>query len=151
MRPSLATIAHHTLLENNCRAGNAVKPKRLRIAYITDIFPAISLTFVYLEIQKLRQIGVDIDFYAIWRWQEQVKSLEAEFLSKETIFLSPPVLKYLLRAHCYYFYKSRDRYIENFKLCLTDHKNFHLRRRTFYNFLLATASRHWLQLHCSWW
>lgn len=111
--------------------------RRLKLAYITDVFPAVSLTFVYLELKKLRQLGMDIDFYAIWKWHEETKSKEAEFLDREATYLSPPSLASLFRAHCYYFYHVPARYLQNLRLCLVWHPSMRLYRRTFYNFLLA--------------
>jgi colanic acid/amylovoran biosynthesis glycosyltransferase len=115
----------------------ASRKERLKLAYITDVFPAVSLTFIYLELKKLRGLKMAIDFYAIWKWHEETKSKEAEFLAREATYLSPPSLASLFRAHCYYFYHVPDRYLQNLRLCLVWHPSIRLYRRTLYNFLLA--------------
>jgi colanic acid/amylovoran biosynthesis glycosyltransferase len=115
----------------------ATKRDHLRLAYITDVFPAVSLTFIYLELKKLRRLHMEIDFYAIWKWHEETKSKEAEFLASEATYLSPPSLTQLFRSHCYYLWHWFDRYLQNLRLCLVAHPSMRLYRRTFYNFILA--------------
>jgi colanic acid/amylovoran biosynthesis glycosyltransferase len=113
------------------------KPSQLRLAYITDIFPAVSLTFIYLELKRLRHLQLDITFYAIWKGHPGTTSQEADILSNETIYLSPPSLTALLRSHCYYFGRAPYRYLVNLRLCLILHPSIRLYRRTVYDFLLA--------------
>lgn len=115
----------------------ATRTSQLRLAYITDVFPAVSLTFIYLELKKLRQLQMDIDFYAVWKWREQIKSQEAQLLSNETTYLSPPSVTHLIRAHCYYLYRASDHYFENLRLCSVPQPSRRLRCRAFYNFVLA--------------
>jgi colanic acid/amylovoran biosynthesis glycosyltransferase len=119
--------------------------RRLKLAYITDVFPAVSLTFIYLELEKLRQLEMDIDFYAIWKCCEKTQSREAEFLTNETTYLSPPSIAGLLRDHCYYFWHAPDRYLRNLRVCWMRHPTPRLYCRTFYNFFLAPQFARMLQ------
>jgi colanic acid/amylovoran biosynthesis glycosyltransferase len=107
------------------------------VAYITDVFPGITQTFVYLEIKKLRQLGLCIDIYSIWKSTDAIASREAEGFRAETTFLSPPPLLTLLRAHLYFVCTKPAQYLETLKLCWAPHPNFRFRRRTIYNFCLA--------------
>lgn len=108
------------------------------IAYITDIFPGITLTFVYLEIKKLREAGVHIDIYSVWKPDGTIiASREAESFRAETTYLSPTRILPLLRAHLHYALTKPTQYMETLKLCLAPHPNLKLRRRTIYNFCLA--------------
>ena len=116
-----------------------------RLAYITDVFPAVSLTFIYQELKKLRQLQMAIDFFAIWKWHESTTSQEAGFLSNETTYLSPPSLTQLITAHGYYIYHAPIRYLENLRLCSLSHPTLRLKRRTFYNFLLGPYFAHILK------
>jgi len=122
--------ARHTVI--------AAHPQGLgSIAYITDTFPRVSLTFVELEIEKLRCLGGDIDIYALRRSATQVVSGKAESLSNEITYLWPPPIWQLFRAHRYYAWKVPKTYIQILKFCLAPHPYLRLRLRTFCNFLVA--------------
>src|SRR5215510_9788663 len=107
------------------------------VAYITDVFPGITLTFVYLEIKKLRQLGLCVDIYSIWKSTDAIASREAESFRAETTFLSPPPLLPLLRAHLHFVRTKPLKYLETLRFCWAPHPNFRFRRRTIYNFCLA--------------
>jgi colanic acid/amylovoran biosynthesis glycosyltransferase len=113
------------------------KKEQTTVAYITDIFPRISLTFISLEIRKLRQKGMHIDLYAIWKPQQPITSCESEAFLHETTYLSTVAIWQLLHAHLYYVVRKPKEYCEVLKFCRARHANVRLRRRTVYNFLLA--------------
>ncbi len=117
--------------------GDAGEERTLRIAYITDVFPPISLTFLYLEIKKLRHMGTHVDLYAIWKSRKQTTTAEGESFSNGTRYLWPPPIRQLLRVHFHYARKVPARYLETLKLCLVEHPKARLRLRTLCNFLLA--------------
>jgi colanic acid/amylovoran biosynthesis glycosyltransferase len=132
---------------------HAMGGKSSRIAYITDVFPGITLTFVYLEVRRLRQKGMHIDLYAIWQSKQKITSREADSFGAETTYLSPPPIFQLFRGHGYYAWEKPKKYLQILKLCLAQHPNARLRRRTVYNFLLAPylatllANKHTTHIH----
>jgi glycosyltransferase involved in cell wall biosynthesis len=95
------------------------------------------LTFIYLEVKKLRELQMSIEFFSIWNWNEDTKSQDAAFLTDETTYLSPPSPGRLIAAHGYYCYRAPQRYLENLRVCFFRHQTLRLHRRTLYNFLLA--------------
>jgi colanic acid/amylovoran biosynthesis glycosyltransferase len=109
----------------------------LTVAYVTDLFPVVTLTFVYLEIEKLREFGLCIHSYAIWKSPQHNNFEDAKSISEETNYLSPPRVWPLVQSHCYYAWRVPKRYLDNFKLCFAHHPTTRLRCRTLYNFLLA--------------
>jgi glycosyltransferase involved in cell wall biosynthesis len=113
------------------------KTENGRVAYITDVFPGVTLTFVYLEIKKLREQGMRIDIYAIWRPKQKIVASEADCFQAETTYLSPPPILQLLRAHFHYARNRSKQYLDNLRLCVAAHAKLRLRRRTIYNFCLA--------------
>jgi colanic acid/amylovoran biosynthesis glycosyltransferase len=115
----------------------AMARKSLRLAYITDVFPGTTLTFIYLEVKKLREQGLDIDLYAIWKSRHNSTSTQAESFAAETKYLAPPAIWRLICAHYYYVRTNPRAYREIFNLCLAHHTNMRLRRRTTFNFFLA--------------
>jgi colanic acid/amylovoran biosynthesis glycosyltransferase len=121
----------------NMTLASVKKGNDRSVAYITDVFPGITLTFVYLEIKKLREAGLCIDIYSIWKSNQTIASREAESFRAETTYLSPPRLLPLLRAHLHFARTKPTQYLETLKLCLAPHPNLRFRRRTIYNFCLA--------------
>jgi len=55
-----------TLLEGRpVEAAQVDAPKRLRLAYLCDQYPAISHTFVMREVHELRRLGVEVETFSI--------------------------------------------------------------------------------------
>jgi colanic acid/amylovoran biosynthesis glycosyltransferase len=42
----------------------------MRVAYLTGRYPAISHTFILREVEALRQLGVEVETFSVWRTQE---------------------------------------------------------------------------------
>ena len=64
------------------------EPSRLRVAYLVNLYPKISHTFIRREIQALESQGVDVRRYAIRRAEEPLVDAEdREELAKTTILL----------------------------------------------------------------
>ena len=59
------------------------------IAYITEMFPALTQTFVYRELFAVRERGVPIHPFSIWRPEPDSLSAEAISLRDETFYIFP--------------------------------------------------------------
>jgi len=115
----------------------AEEPASLRVAFIIDVYPKLSLTFIDQEVEKLRHLGMQIDLYAVWRPRPGNSSGEVRSLMDSTTYLSVAPITQLLRAHYYYARRVPGRYLTVLKLCLGQHSSARLRLRTLYNFILA--------------
>jgi colanic acid/amylovoran biosynthesis glycosyltransferase len=43
------------------------EPRRIHVAYLASHYPTVSHTFILREVRALRELGVDVDTFAIWR------------------------------------------------------------------------------------
>ena len=72
----------------------------MRIAYLIGRYPVVSHTFIMREIQALRQLGVGVDTFSIWRTPPSQLLSEAEREEdRRTEALLPLRLPRMLRAH----------------------------------------------------
>jgi glycosyltransferase involved in cell wall biosynthesis len=62
----------------------------IRIAYIVSVFPKLSETFVFREINELRRQGAEVICLSIHRSQPEPLPPDARHFAKETTYLWPP-------------------------------------------------------------
>lgn len=91
----------------------------MRIAYLCNRYPAISLTFVMREIKALRRLGMQIDTFSVRQALADNLLSEAdrdEYAS--TYAIVPPKPVPLLAAHASAFARHPGRYLETLRLAL---------------------------------
>lgn len=90
----------------------------MKIGYLAQVFPHLTMTFVYREVLALRGLGLKIDTFATWRPDEQQLSAEAKALVAETTYIFPTTWQRLLRCHLTWLVKQPWRYLATLFFCL---------------------------------
>jgi colanic acid/amylovoran biosynthesis glycosyltransferase len=108
------------------------------IAYIAQKFPSLSLTFVYREVEALREKGCDIVTLSTWKPRRDQLSAEAQHLVDSTSYVFPLNWLRFLTAHLQYMITRPLRYWGTFFFLLTQPgEGLRNRVRTFYHFCEA--------------
>jgi len=108
------------------------------IAHLAQIFPSLTMTFVYREIMALRAMGVNIDTFSIWKPNPTKVSQEARHLIDTTFYILPLSWFKFLKAHLYFLLTCPHKYVPTLFYVLTrPGMKFSHRRRTFFQFLYA--------------
>ncbi len=81
------------------------------IAYISQQFPSLTMTFVYREVLALRRRGLTIRPISVWRPPEGTVSEEARELIVETFYIFPLPWLELLFNHLRYLFTRPGRYL----------------------------------------
>jgi glycosyltransferase involved in cell wall biosynthesis len=81
------------------------------IAYITEIFPSLTQTFVYREVLALRERGVPVYTFSVWPSDPTNLSEEAVHLVEETFYIFPLSWFSLLFIHLGYLVSRPLRYL----------------------------------------
>jgi len=89
------------------------------IAYITEIFPSLTQTFVYREVLALRERGIPIHTFSIWSSNPANLSTEAVPLVGETFYIFPFSWLALLFVHLRYLFSRPLRYLGTLIFILT--------------------------------
>jgi colanic acid/amylovoran biosynthesis glycosyltransferase len=112
----------------------------MKIGYLAQVFPHLTMTFVYREVMTLRAVGLDVDTFATWRPKEAELSEEAKALVADTTYIFPTTWLRLLRSHLHWLWKRPLRYIETLIFCLV-HSASSWRNclRTFFHFVEAIS------------
>jgi colanic acid/amylovoran biosynthesis glycosyltransferase len=111
----------------------------MTIGYVAQVFPHLTMTFVYREVLALRAAGLDIQTFSTWKPKLSELSGEAKDLVKGTFYIFPlnDWLRFLLN-HVWYLLTRPRRYLGALWFCLTrEHKTLQNRLRTFYHFFEA--------------
>ena len=112
----------------------------MTIGYITQVFPGLSETFVYREIQALRARGIQVKTFSIRKSDlyNASDSDETKDLVDSTFYIFPLNLYRFLIAHLWYLIRHPHRYFGTLWFCLSgEHKTLKNRLRTFYHFCEA--------------
>jgi len=118
----------------------------IRIAYLAHKFPGLTLTFVYREIYALRQAGLEVLPYSIWRPAPSEVSPEARPLYRETRYLFPLSAGRLVAGHLRYWRRSPQAYGRAlFDLLTSAGESLSNRRRTLIHFLGGVVLTHYLE------
>ncbi len=121
--------------QNNAPMKSDAKPV---IAHLAQEFPSLTMTFVYREVMALREMGVNIDTFSIWKPSREKVSREARFLMDTTFYIFPLDWFKFLKAQLYFLITRPVKYVSTFFYVLTrpGMKPSH-RRRTFFQFFYA--------------
>lgn len=105
------------------------------IAYIAQLFPSLSMTFVYREAEALRNKGSDIVTLSIWKPKRDQLSAEAQHLIDSTAYVFPLNRLRFLVAHLRYMVTRPLRYWGTLLFLLTrPGESLKNRIRTLYHF-----------------
>jgi len=80
------------------------------IAYLNQVFPDLTQTFVYREVQALRARGIPVRNISVWQPKPDTLSAETRPLSDETFYVFPLSWPSLIRAHLKYITGRTLRY-----------------------------------------
>ncbi len=89
---------------------NTITQKKL--AYILTKFPKISETFILNEIVELRDKGISVDIFPLFRTKEKVLHLEAEKLMAHVNFY-PYISTSIIRANLHFIFASPIKYLKS--------------------------------------
>ena len=121
--------------QNNAPMKSDAKPV---IAHLAQEFPSLTMTFVYREVMALREMGVNIDTFSIWKPSREKVSREARHLMDTTFHIFPLDWFKFPKAQLYFLITRPVKYVSTFFYVLTRPgiKPPH-RRRTFFQFFYA--------------
>jgi glycosyltransferase involved in cell wall biosynthesis len=89
-----------------------------KIGYLAQVFPHLTMTFVYREVLALRAYGLQVDTFATWRPNEAELSQEAKSLVAGTSYIFPITWLRFLRCHLQWLWRHPRRYIGTLLFCL---------------------------------
>lgn len=105
------------------------------IGYLAQVFPHLTMTFVYREVLALRAAGLAIDAFATWRPKASELSAEAKPLVAETFYIFPLRWTRFVRAHLRFGVTRPLRYLRTLAFCLTrPQRSWRNRLRTLLHF-----------------
>lgn len=110
----------------------------MTIGYLAQVFPSLTMTFVYREVWALRAAGMDVQTFSTWTPNLDELSDEAKDLVRDTFYVFPlDWLRFLLN-HMWYLFTRPGRYLSTLWFCLTSpHKTLKNRLRTLFHFCEA--------------
>jgi len=112
----------------------------LKIAYILQIFPSTTQTFVYREVSALRRHGVTVNTFSIYRPDAAEISAEAVPFLDETAYAFPINWTFLILAHLKYFLSRPLCYLQTLVYVVTrPDESWRSRRRTLVHFLYGLS------------
>jgi colanic acid/amylovoran biosynthesis glycosyltransferase len=108
------------------------------IAYIAQLFPSLSMTFVYREVEALREKGVQVATFSIWNPRWDRLSAEAQHLVDSTSYFFPVVWSRFFFTHLRTMVTRPLRYWGTLLFLLSQPgESLKNRIRTFYHFCEA--------------
>jgi len=96
-----------------------VTGRTVKIAYVTQIFPFLTETFVYREVLGLRRRGLRVDTFAVRRPDPRTLSRESRALVDETVYVFPVSWARFVANHLHYLFSRPLRYLGTLLLLLT--------------------------------
>ena len=109
------------MISNQIKVDPVSKESRC-IAYITEMFPSLTQTFVYRELLAVRQRGIPVHPFSIWRPEPDSLSTEAISLRDETFYIFPRSWLFVLLLQFRYLFRSPRKYFGTLVLTLSQPK-----------------------------
>ncbi len=110
----------------------------MKIGYLAQKYPQLTLTFVYREIVALRAAGLNIETFSIWKPRLEDLSAEAQPLRAETFYVFPLDWYGFIVSHLRHLFLRPDRYLGTLIFCLMrPHRLWRNRLRTLLHFCQA--------------
>ena len=100
-----------SILSPNANRGSFMSKQYAPIAYIVEVFPSLTQTFVYREVMALRERGLPIHTFSIWPSDLANLSTEAVPLIEETFYVFPLSWLSLILVHLRYLLSRPLRYL----------------------------------------
>ena len=111
------------------------------IAYITEMFPSLTQTFVYRELLAVRERGIQIQPFSIWRPDPESLSTEAISLQDETFYIFPRSWLFILLSHLRFLCRRPRKYCGTLFLTLSQTgESVHNRWRSLIHFLYGMVA-----------
>jgi colanic acid/amylovoran biosynthesis glycosyltransferase len=108
------------------------------IAYVSQVFPALTESFVYREVFALRERGFRIVTFAIWKPNKARLSLESRHLVDSCFYVFPISWPDFLKAHLCFLFTRPIKYVGTLFFVLTRREeSLQHRCRTFFHFCEA--------------
>ena len=129
--------------ESKTGESPSTKPKVVgkpvkKIGYLAQVFPHLTMTFVYREVMSLREAGLPVPTFSIWQPEEEKLSADAKPLVESTYYIFPLHILLFLRAHLFYALCRPHRYWQTLRFSFTaQHSSWHNRWRTVRHFAQA--------------
>jgi glycosyltransferase involved in cell wall biosynthesis len=110
--------------------------RSLSVAYILQLFPDITQTFIYREVSALREQGIAVHTFSIYKPAPTKISTEAVPFIDETSYVFPLSWRALILAHLRYLFARPLRYLSTLLFVLSrPDEPLHSRWRTLLHFL----------------
>src|SRR5690242_9237342 len=90
--------------------GWSVRRAAMKVGYVMQKYPSLTLTFVYREVAALRAAGVTVDTFSIWKPRRGELSQEALPHLEETFYIFPLSLARFVASHLNYLLRHPRRY-----------------------------------------
>jgi glycosyltransferase involved in cell wall biosynthesis len=89
----------------------------IKVGYVMQKYPSLTLTFVYREVLALRAAGFEVETFSIWKPRRDELSSEARALVDETFYLFPLRLTLFAGSHLRYLLTRPRRYLSALAFC----------------------------------
>ncbi len=105
-----------------------------KVAYLLDVFPQLSETFILNEIVQLMNNGVKVAIFSRKKPREKIHHAKAEELMKQTRYLSENDVSRLKKIwlHLYFFITSPIRYLKTFLFSYRNSSFWHFKQSVIY-------------------
>ena len=117
------------------RQNNPTSQPRARVGYILQVYPGLTMTFIYREVLALEKAGFSIATFSVWKPAKDQLSEEARSLMDSTYYIFPiSWLKFIL-VHLYFLFTRPVKYLGTALFVLTRKGESRRNRlRTVYHF-----------------
>ena len=106
-----------------------------RIGYILQLYPSLTMTFIYREVLALEKAGFSIAAFSVWKPARDRLSEEARSLMDSTYYIFPVSWLKFISAHLYFLFTHPAKYIGTALFVMTRQgESWKNRRRTAYHF-----------------
>ncbi len=110
----------------------------MKVGYLAQVFPHLTMTFVYREVLALRAAGLAVPTFSTWRPAPAELSEETKPLVKDTFYIFPLNWPQFVLSHGHYLLTRPHRYLGVLLFYLMrEHKTLKNRLRTFLHFCQA--------------
>ena len=110
----------------------------MSVGYVLNIFPDLTMTFVYRELMALRSAGVDIEAFSTWKPNTDELSQDSKDLVNDVFYIFPLHWFNFLKSHVAYLTTQPFVYFKTLWFCIAnDYKTFRSRIRTMIHFCVA--------------
>jgi glycosyltransferase involved in cell wall biosynthesis len=110
----------------------------MSIGYILNIFPDLTMTFVYREVMALRVAGVDIKAFSTWKPNADQLSQDSKDLLDDVFYIFPLHWLNFFISHVMFLTTQPLIYFKTLWFCIAnDYKTFRNRMRSMIHFCVA--------------